>query len=1025
MGKKLANLYLQTEYSLLNSNISLSKLKKYLSYTDYKALAITDTGMHGVYKFYKLCKEFNVKAIIGLRVSLFNEYINNTVLLYAKNNDGYKALLRIASMMAINPKTLTIEYLEKYSKDLIMIIPVIENEIFVYYKNKEFSKLKATLSQYKSVFSDLYLGYSLQTEEAKTSIDDIRNLVNDLMIKGVAINKTNYVSDNDIETYKMLRLIDKNTSEYELSDLECNSSFLSEIEMEMLFNKYPDLLNNIDEICDKCSVTINDNKYHFPKFEHESIKDLNSKDYISDLCKAGLNKRLSVEKTLSMQTIGEYKNRLLYELDIIDKMGFNDYFLIVYDYVKFAKTHDIYVGPGRGSAGGSLVSYCLGITDVDPIKYNLLFERFLNPERKGMPDIDVDFEDAKRDEVIKYLGQKYGKRKVAHITTFGTFKAKLAIRDVSRILKLSDNKLKEVMKYISSTNTIEFSLQNSSQLKRMYEGDEEIAKVINLASSIELLPKNYSTHAAGIIMADTDLCDYCALQEGIDGIYQTQCEASDLEELGLVKMDILGLRNLSIIKNVVNLVKEKQGISINLKNIDLNDKNVYRNIALGNTLGIFQLEGEGVTKVLRNLKTSNLDDIVNATALYRPGPMEMIPSFIKRKFKQENISYLDPSMENVLKDTYGIIVFQEQIMLLAKEFAGYSLGEADVLRRAVSKKKAKLLEEERNKFVNKSISLGKDRKQANKVYDYIEKFASYGFNKSHAVAYSIIAYQMAYLKTYYYQAFMSSLMSNFIGSVNSINTYINDLRKNKFNILPPSINKSTDAFAYDEQGIYYSLIGINNVGNVIVNQILEEREKGLYKSYNDFVLRTRGFLNKRIVSSLVGAGALDEFSKKENISKKYMIENYENILERVSYLDVLNIELTNQNINYEEYTFEEISLLEKEALGFNIKYNLFIKYNPYKEKYNCVNLNELKENTLVYSIVMIKRIREINTKKGEKMAFLEIIDENINMDAVLFTSQYLRLVSVLELNKFYIVKGKAELREDKLQFVIEDLRKLR
>lgn len=1025
MNKKLANLYLQTEYSLLKSNISLTKLKKYLSYTDYKALAITDNGMHGVYKFYKLCKEFDVKPIIGLRVALFNEYISNTVLLYAKNNNGYKALLRIASMMAINPNGVNLEYLEKYNKDVIMVLPVIENEIFVYYKNKEISKIKSVLNEYKKVFNDLYLGFSLQTEEARKSVDAILNISGELSIKGVAINKTNYFSDNDIETYKMLRLIDKNTNEYELSDLECNLSFLSEVELEMLFSKYPDLLNNINEICDKCNVEINDYKYHFPKFEHDSIKNLNSRDYISDLCKAGLNKRLSVEKNLTKQKVEEYKNRLLYELDIINKMGFNDYFLIVYDYVKYAKTHDIYVGPGRGSAGGSLVSYCLGITDVDPLKYNLLFERFLNPERKGMPDIDVDFEDAKRDEVIKYLGQKYGKRKVAHITTFGTFKAKLAIRDVSRILKLSDNKLKEVMKYISSTNTIEFSLQNSSQLKRMYDGDEEIAKVINLASSIELLPKNYSTHAAGIIMADTDLCDYCALQEGIDGIYQTQCEASDLEELGLVKMDILGLRNLSIIKSVVNLVKDKQGINIDLKNIDLYDKNVYRNVALGNTLGIFQLEGEGVTKVLRNLKTSSLDDIINATALYRPGPMEMIPSFIKRKFKQENITYLDPSMESVLKDTYGVIVFQEQIMLIAANYAGYSLGEADVLRRAVSKKKAKLLEEERNKFVNKSISLGRDKKQANKVYDYIEKFASYGFNKSHAVAYSIIAYQMAYLKTYYYQAFMASLMSNFIGSINSINTYINDLRKNKFNILPPSINKSTDAFVYDEYGIYYSLVGINNVGNVIVNQILEERQKGLYKSYNDFVFRTKDFLNKRILSSLVGAGALDEFSKKENISKKYMIDNYENVLERVSYLDVLNIELTNQNTSYEEYTFEEISILEKEALGFNIKYNLFIKYNPYKEKYNCINLNNLKENVLSYSVVMIKRIREITTKKGEKMAFLEIADENMNMDAVVFTNQYLRLAGILELNKFYIVKGKTELREEKLQFVIEDLRKLK
>ena len=1025
MSKKSANLYLQTEYSLLHSNISFSKLRKYLSYTDYKALAIVDNAMHGAYKFYKLCKEFDVKPIIGLRVALHNEYIENNVLLYAKNNEGYKGLMRIASMMAINPSSLTLEYLAKYAKDLALVIPIMENEINIYYKNQELFKLKNTLEEYKRIFVDSFLGFSLQTKEARESIDQFLKIANEIKIKPLAINKTNYFSDNDIETYRILRMIDKNTNEYELSDLEENSSFLSEVEMELLFNRYPFLIQNIDDLCEMCSVEINDGKYHFPKFQHDSLKALDSKEYISRLCKAGLNKRLQNYKNISANVINQYKSRLLYELDIIDKMGFNDYFLIVYDYVKFAKNNDIYVGPGRGSAGGSLVSYCLGITDIDPLKYDLLFERFLNPERKGMPDIDVDFEDANRDEVIKYLGSKYGKRKVAHITTFGTFKAKLAVRDVSRILKLSDNKLKEIMKYISSMASIEMSLENSSQLKKMYDGDEEIHRVIDLAASIENIPKNYSTHAAGIIMADTDLCDYCPLQEGIDGIYQTQYEASDLEELGLVKMDILGLRNLSIIKNVVKLVKEKQGIDINIKDIPLDDEKVYKNIALGKTLGIFQLEGEGVTKVLRNLKTSSLNDIINATALYRPGPMEMIPSFVKRKFGQESTTYLDPCMEKVLKDTYGVIVFQEQIIMLAADFAGYTLGEADVLRRAVSKKKAKLLEEERIKFVNKAVLLGKSERQANKVYDYIEKFASYGFNKSHAVAYSVIAYQMAYLKTYYYQAFMSALMTNFVGSVNAISVYINDLRKNGFGILPPSINKSSENFVYDQEGIYYSLVGINNVGNVIVNQILEEREKGLFKNYEDFVFRTKAFLNKRIVSSLIYAGAMDEFNVRDGLSKKYMVENYENILERVSYLDVIDLSLTNQQISKEEYSFEEISFLEKEALGFNIKYNIFIKYNPYKEKYKCLNLSDLKARMISYCVVCIKRIREITTKKGEKMAFLEISDESMTMDAVIFSNEYNRLSSIIELNKFYIIKGNADQREDKIQFIIEDLRKLK
>lgn len=1021
MNKKSANLYLQTEYSLLNSNISLNSLKKYLSYCDYEALAITDNGMHGVFKFYNLCKEFDVKPIIGLRCNIFNENYENVILLYAKNNEGYKALMKISSMMSINPKNLNLDYIQKFSKDLIVLMPVIESEIEYSFKNNLFDNINVIVSKYRSIFEDFFIGISMQTNLSKSICEYLKK---DFYSLFVPINKTNYYSDNDIEAYQVLRMIDKNTSDYNLSELETNLSFLSKVEMDLLFNEYEYSFKNIDYIIKSCNVILNFDKYHFPKYKHDSISNIDSKEYLIQLCKAGLNKRLSLKHDFTKNTILDYKNRLLYELEIIDKMGFNDYFLIVYDYVKYAKTHDISVGPGRGSAGGSLVSYSLGITEVDPLEYDLLFERFLNPERKGMPDIDVDFEDQRRDEIIMYLGKKYGKSKIAHITTFGTFKAKLAIRDVSRMLKLSDNKLKELIKYISSVNSIEFSLNNSSQLKKMYEGDEEIARVINLAMSIEGLPKNYSTHAAGIIMADTDLCDYTALQEGINGVYQTQYEASDLEALGLVKMDILGLRNLSIIKNVINLVKVKQGIDIDLRKIPLNDSRVFQNISKGNTLGIFQLEGEGVTKVLKSLKTSSLNDIINATSLYRPGPMEMIPSFINRKFKKESFSYLDKSMEDVLKDTYGVIVFQEQIILIASGFAGYSLGEADVLRRAVSKKKAKLIEEERNKFVAKAVGNSKDKVLANKVYDYIEKFASYGFNKSHAVSYSIIAYQMAYLKTYYYQAFMASLMTNFIGSVSSISTYINDLRKNKFNILPPSINKSFDAFVYDEDGIYYSLLGINNLGNVIVSEILKEREKGLFKSYEDFVYRCKSFLNKRVISSLVYSGALDEFVS-SYLTKKYMVENYENVIDKLTYLNVLDMDLKEQEKNVSEYTFEEISIFEKEALGFNLKYNLFIKYNSYKEKYNCISLADLNEQNLVYSIVCIRRIREINTKKGDKMAFAEIFDETLNMDAVIFSSDYLRLASVLENNKFYLIKGKTEKREEKLQFVISDLRKLK
>lgn len=1007
---KCVNLYTQTEYSFLSSLLAIEKLKNALKEYNYDACAIVDDNMCGAIKFYKMCQSINVKPLIGYRLVINNDGVSSAVLLYAMNNAGYTNLMQIATLKSLN-NNIKLSDIEPYTYSVLAVIPSFENEIIKYYLNDAKERALTVIKQYQMLFNNLYLGLDIQTSVSKNYIERLIAFGNSLNIEMVAINKSAYFEATDVDAYRILKSIGLNTKKYELSELENNLTLLSIDEMNLLFKEYPFLLENTIKIKDLLNVNITFGEFKFPKYDI-----VNSSEYLEELCKVGLTKRLNQEK--EKVDVNAYKNRLLYELDIIKKMGFVDYFLIVFDYVKYAKTHDICVGPGRGSAGGSLVSYSLGITNIDPIKYNLLFERFLNPERVSMPDIDVDFPDNRRDEVIRYIGQRFGEKRVAHINTFGTFKARLAIRDVSRIMDLSDNKLKEVMKYIPQFNNalLKDIIDATPALLRMMENDDEIEYLLYNSMKIEGLPRNCSTHAAGIIMADTFLTNYTPLQPGIDGLLQTQYEASDLESLGLVKMDVLGIRNLTIIKNVLDDIKEREGLDLNINTIPINDKNVMNLLARGETLGIFQLESDGVRQLLMNLKCSSFDDIVNATSLYRPGPMEMIPLFIKRKFG-EPYEVIHPDLKDILKDTYGIIVFQEQIMLIAQKFAGYSLGQADILRRAVSKKKADVLREERIKFINGSISQGYTAEKANEIYDYIEKFASYGFNKSHGVAYGLIAYQMAYLKTYHFKSFMTALMTNNIGSVNSLIKYINECKKERITVFGPNINKSDKAFTYDKEGIYYSLLGINNLGDVVVTNILNERTKGEFISFDDFVFRTKDIINKRQFSYLVYAGALDEFG----ITKKGMIENYDFTLQRMEYKESLGNQMLKSVISDDEYPFNEISENEFSALGFNLKYNAFIKYNQIREKYHCETLVNCVENQSYRSVVIIRYIREIKTKNQDKMAFVTIFDETLEIEGVIFPSVYEQVKSIIEINKAFVLKFKIEKRNQKMQAIIDGI----
>ena len=680
-------LYVRSEYSMLQSTCSIEKLVSYAKEYGYKSLAVTDEGvMHGTIKFYNACKKAGIKPVIGLKVPYNLNGVISNILLYAMDISGYRNLMRISSRYKTSNSPIDLEDLRKCSLGVLAVTPGNDSIIYNYLRSNNQIKIKEHLSLLNSVFNNLYVGISLSTINDRNNLDNYYQNLNSIGAKMVAIQPVYYLTPDDLDAYIVLRSISNNGNLVNITESEANSYLYLSSEIEYLFNKYPELINNSKVISDKCDVEIEFGKFQLPKYSDEIDAD----KYLYELSILGLKKRL---KQLPKVNTNIYIERLKKEYETIVKMGFADYFLIVWDYVKYAKKNNIYVGPGRGSAGASLIAYCLGITDVDPIKYNLLFERFLNEERVTMPDIDIDFPDDERDKVIEYVGKRYGASRVAHIGTFGTFQVKLAINDTARVYKTKDTHLKQILKILNAElenykihqPSLYDIIEKSDQLKQLMDEYEEINKVLNVACKLQGLPRNVSTHAAGIIITKYPLVNYTALDNGLDGIYQTQFEASDLESLGLLKMDFLGLKNLTNISKTIELIKlDNPEFSLPK---DENDKEVFKMLASGDVVGVFQLESAGMSKVIKELNTSSLDDIISALALYRPGTMDIIPTFIKRKFGKESVTYPHEDLHLILKDTYGTIVYQEQIMQIAVKFAGYSLGRADILRRAVSKKK--------------------------------------------------------------------------------------------------------------------------------------------------------------------------------------------------------------------------------------------------------------------------------------------------------------------------------------------------
>lgn len=965
-------LYIKTENSLLSSLIKIDELIKFAKSYNYKALSIVDNNMFGVMEFYKKCLQNDIKPIIGLEVKL-----DNNLVLYAKNYNGYKNLLKISTIMS--ESKVDINILEKYSSDLICVIPF--NYRFIY-------------DELNKMFQNVFISYK-NKEEYELINKDI----------SIYMNETLYLQKKDSNYLKYLIAIRDGKKIDEINILGDNHLLLPEEIKNYDFN------SNNQKILDMCNLKIELHKDLLPIYECPN--NLDAYSYLKELCQDGMRKRFG-------SSVGKvYIDRLKYELNIINKMGFCNYFLVVYDYVKYAKEHGILVGPGRGSAAGSLVSYLLNITTIDPIKYNLLFERFLNPERVTMPDIDIDFQYDRREEVINYCVNKYGNKKVAGIITFNTLGAKQAIRDIGRVMDINLDKIDALTKLIDSNLSLRENY-NDSKLKRILNEDSELFNLYKVSLKFEGLKRHTSNHAAGIVMCNENLDEILPLYKK-DGMFLTAYSMDYLEEQGLLKMDLLAIKNLTLIDTVLKEVNKKNKV-ISFDDIPFEDSEATNVFTSVNTLGIFQFESTGMMNFLRKFRPSNFQDIVAALALFRPGPMNNIDSYIKRKQNKEKIDYFDKSLEKVLKPTYGIIIYQEQIMQISSIMAGFSLGEADILRRAMSKKKEEILLKEKDKFINGSIKRGYSEELARKIYDLILKFAAYGFNKAHSVSYATISYRMAYLKAHYKEDFMKTLLNFELNSVNKTKEYIYECKKEGLNILKPDINKSDKYYLKEKDGIRYPLTGLKNLGSMIVNNILDERKNGDFKSIYDFIKRTnRKNINKKTLISLIDAGCFDSF----DLNHRTMIDGIDLIInygELIKDLDEEFVLLPELEIK-EEYSKHELLKRELDVIGLYISDNPITEYKQkLNNKFNICDVSHWFDKN-VNIIGTIDYVKEVETKKQDKMCFIKISDELASIDGVVFPQLY-KTLNEIKKDKTVLISGKVEKRFDKYQIIVNNIKYL-
>jgi DNA polymerase-3 subunit alpha len=1046
------HLHLHSEYSLLDGACRIKQLVKRAEELGQKAVAVTDHGcMYGAVEFYNEAKSHGIKPIIGCEVYVAPRTRFDKIhqldskpyhlVLLCKNNEGYQNLIKLVSIAYIegfyNKPRVDLDVLKKHSKGLIAMSACLAGEIPRQLLNNDYEGAKKTALLYSEIFGEDNYYLEVQNHnlpEQLRILPLLYKLSKETGIPLAATNDAHYIEKSDAKMQRILISIQTNTVLGENNPLAFpNDEFYmkSSEEMSELFRAVPSAISNTVSIAEKCNVEFEFGVIKLPRFTIEGILD--NTEYFKNLCYAGMKKRYNDSLTTKIA------ERMEYELDIIIRMGYVDYFLIVWDFIRYAIDNDIPVGPGRGSGAGSLAAYCIGITNIDPIKYNLLFERFLNPERVSMPDFDIDFCYEGRQRVIDYVVKKYGSDRVAQIITFGTMAAKGAVRDVGRVMNLPYQLVDKVAKLIPFEMhiTIDKALENGKELAELYNSDSKVHELIDNARKIEGMPRHASTHAAGVVISDAPVSEYVPLQKNDESIV-TQYPMNILESLGLLKMDFLGLRTLTVIHDCENAVRKNRH-DFDIKKIPLDDKNVFQMLSKGLTSGIFQFESDGMTQVLMKLGPESIEDLIAVLSLYRPGPMDSIPKYIENRHNPKKVTYKHPLLKDILDVTYGCIVYQEQVMEICRKLAGYSYGRADLVRRAMAKKKADVMEKERSVFVSGAKNNGVSEATANEIFDEMSGFAAYAFNKSHAAAYAYVSYQTAYLKFYYYKEFMAALMTSVLDNTGKLMEYIADCERNGVKVLRPDINESEAGFTAVSDGIRFALLAMKNLGRNPINQIVQIRERlGKFLSLQDFCDKMQGKdLTKRTIESLIKCGAFDCFK----LSRRQMLENYDKIFKTLEAQSKMNIEgqidffgmpetektSENNTSNVDEYDLSIILAMEKEIAGMYISGHPLNKYQPFSNARRFMHIIDIKsedkahDSNKVNIICMVQSIKLYNTKSGADMAFVRLEDTGGEIECLVFPNVYSITKQYLSVGSIIAVEGHTNEKDGEISIAADKI----
>lgn len=1048
------HLHNHTEFSLLDGASRVEDLVKRAKEFGMPAVAITDHGsMYGIIDFYKQAKKHGIKPVIGCEVYIAPRLRTerNTVegeayyhlLLLAENEQGYRNLVELVSRaytegFYYKPR-IDKELLRQYHDGIICLSACLAGEIPQLLMKGDAAGAEALALEYQAIFGPDNFFLELQDHgipEQREVNDKLIEIAHRNNIRLVATNDLHYIDKADADCHDVLLCIQtgKTVDDTGRMRFPTNEFYLkSAEEMASLFGHVPEAIENTCLIAERCNVSFDFDKLHLPEFPMPA--DMTADEYLKILCDERLPKRYS-------PITDECRERLEFELEVIKKMGYSSYFLIVWDFVNFARTNNIPVGPGRGSAAGSIVSYLLGITNIDPLKYGLLFERFLNPERISMPDIDIDFCYVNRSRVIDYVISRYGAERVAQIITFGTMAAKAAVRDVGRALNIPYGEVDRIAKLVPNELgiTLKRALEVNHELKGLYDTDGTVKRLLDLALAVEGLPRHASTHAAGLVIAREPLTHYVPVQNSAEGLLTTQYDKDRVEEIGLLKMDLLGLRTLTVIGDALALIRGNRNISIDIEAIPLDDDKAAAILAAGETAGVFQMESSGMTALVKDLKPENFEDLIPLVALYRPGPLGsgMVTDFIERRHGKKKITYVHPLLEPILKDTFGVILYQEQVMQIASTMAGFTLGQADLLRRAMGKKKHDVLAAQRATFIQGAVARGIDAKLAEEIFSLMEHFADYGFNKSHSAAYALVAYQTAYLKANYPQEFMAALLSSVMGTNDKVGYYIEQCRHMDIPVLPPDINISIAGFSVDDKAIRFGLSGVKNAGEGAIQSIVEARNKGgKFTSLVDFCSRVdMRVVNKRVIDSLIKCGAFDSLGWKR-AQLLAVIEQAVDIAARrqrdeasgqIGLFGEEDTALADEIIppNVDELPIEQILALEKEITGFYVTGHPLDKYRDKLSNYRSIDqlLNSQSDGQTVKTAGLIASSKRMTTKSGTIMCFAVLEDFTAQIELVVFPRVLDRVSKWVLPDQPVSVTGRLSLSEDTAKLIVEDIQSL-